>query len=261
MRLFAFLKSIPTLAKAGVKKSSLIQNLRDMSCKFLGVYNDLINRAEIEGENFGFIGRELFSPQLNLHMTLGTLGYLDYKKVEEILTSMARKRDKTLDELSVKMIMNGKKEMYEKLNSLSRGKSEFLIQTWDFAYCTHPNDAGTQYLKLLANANQEQEARENFKNKSKQLFSLENVNTVETEEDYYEVETDDGTINEVVINRFNSKFKKGNFKRKVFISRKPNQGKFPIPPQNRIIFRNLVRKISMTARTEKVIRVKISKPE
>ena len=78
MRLFAFLKSIPTLAKAGVKESSLIQNLRDMSCKFLGVYNEPINLAEIEGENYGFIGRELFSPQLNLNLTLSTLGYLDY---------------------------------------------------------------------------------------------------------------------------------------------------------------------------------------
>jgi hypothetical protein len=220
MRLFAFLKSIPILAKSGIKESSIIQNLRDMTCKFLGVYNTPINSAEIEGENFGFIGRELFSPNLNLSMTLNTLCYLDYNTVEEIFTSMARKRDKTLDELSVKMILEGKKELYEKLNSKNRGKSELLIQTWDHAYRTHPNDAGNQYLKILTNANQAREEREKYK-RSVVLNKISD-NTLECDsEDFYQIESDGGTVQEVTINQFNSKFKRGNLKGKVFLSKKP----------------------------------------
>ena len=49
-------------------------------CRFFGVYKTPINLAEVDGENFGFVGRELFSPQLNLNMTLSTLSYLDSPK-------------------------------------------------------------------------------------------------------------------------------------------------------------------------------------
>ena len=55
---------------------------------------------------------------------------------------MARKRDKTLDELSVEDILLEKRELYEKLNIKGRGKFELMIQTLNHAYRTDPNDAG-----------------------------------------------------------------------------------------------------------------------
>jgi hypothetical protein len=67
MKIFAFIKSIPDLTKFGIRDSSIIQTLRELSSMFFQVYKDPINLGEIEGEEYGFIGLELFSPVLNFN--------------------------------------------------------------------------------------------------------------------------------------------------------------------------------------------------
>ena len=130
------------------------------------------------------------------------------------------------------MILEGKKEFHEKLNSIQRGKTELLMQTWEYAYRTHPNEAGQQYIKLLEICSKEHEQRT-----QKEHTAKAKLNSLESDEDYFEYESDGGTCENVTICRFNSTFNKGNSKGKIYVSRKPfkrvsnpkvfgNKGKF-----------------------------------
>jgi hypothetical protein len=72
-----------------------------------------------------------------------------FNEVEEIFTSMARKKDLTLEELSLRIILENKRELHDKLNKKSRKEMDLLFQTWESAYQTHLNNAEEEYPKLL----------------------------------------------------------------------------------------------------------------
>ena len=197
----------------GVKESSIIQHLREISSMFFGIYKEPINLGEIKGEEYGFIGRELFSPGLNFNHLLFTLSSRSFNEVEEIFTSMARKKDLTLDELSLRIILENKQELHDKLDKKSRKKMNLLFQTWESAYQTHPNSVGEQYAKLLNGSVKTEGEGEKLKSIETALQNVE----IPDENDFFECESESGEISYVTINRFNGKFNSGGNKEKVFI--------------------------------------------
>jgi len=201
LKLRAFIKSISSAAKGGIKIESVIANVRDFCSQFLGKSFSAIDLGEIKGESWNFSGVERYTPFINFLLFILTTANVSDREFEKIMNELARHVSVEMDEINFTHFLTNKNFIYKKLNKFNNSHKDFEMLTWERAFQVNREDPLRSYFEFTKEAKLKN--LEYNKNLKINAVDISDDDTT-SDDDYFELIDDDGGESQFF--RFNSKF-------------------------------------------------------